>query len=84
MEERKINISSVSSIEKQYAIFQKFASLGKGEKIELINNHDPKPFYNQFCEALNFQFHAARSEQFQWDYLEKGPDLWRVNVTRLV
>lgn len=50
MEERKINISSVSSIEKQYAIFQKFASLGKGEKIELINNHDPKPFIISFVK----------------------------------
>lgn len=84
VETEKLNVSSVSPIEKNNVIFQKFNTLRKGDKLELINNHDPKALYKQFCEALNFQFHAVRSEQFRWDYLEAGPDLWRVNITRIV
>lgn len=40
----------------------------------LVNDHDPLPLYFQFaCE------HAGR---FRWEYVEQGPDAWRVRITK--
>jgi uncharacterized protein (DUF2249 family) len=55
-------------------IFQRFVSLPAGESFVLVNDHDPKPLYFQ----LNFEY----SGQLGWDYLEKGPSVWRVRISR--
>jgi uncharacterized protein (DUF2249 family) len=55
-------------------IFQTFEDLQPGEAFILINDHDPKPLY--------YQFKFEREGQFTWDYLEKGPEAWRVRVGR--
>jgi len=39
-----------------------------------VNDHDPRPLY--------YQFAAERAGTFTWDYLEKGPDLWRIRIGR--
>ena len=41
-----------------------------------VNDHDPKPLY--------YQFQAEHAGAFQWDYLEKGSDVWRVRIGRKV
>ena len=41
----------------------------------LVNDHDPFP--------LRYQFEAERPGQFGWDYLEQGPQVWRVRISRL-
>ena len=48
--------------------------LGTGETFILVNDHDPKPLY--------YQFSAEHPGQFTWDYLEKGPEIWRVKIGR--
>jgi uncharacterized protein (DUF2249 family) len=40
----------------------------------LVNDHDPKPLY--------YQFAAEHPDQFTWDYLEQGPEIWRVRIGR--
>ena len=40
----------------------------------LVNDHDPKP--------LRYQFEAEHTGQFTWDYLEAGPQTWRVRIGR--
>ena len=57
---------------KHPTIFGAFNSLEAGEKMELINDHDPKP--------LLYQFMIEMPEQYQWDYLEEGPEIWRVAI----
>ncbi|MDD2370416.1 MAG: DUF2249 domain-containing protein [Firmicutes bacterium] len=59
---------------KHPTIFNAFESLKSDEKMELINDHDPKPLY--------YQFMAEKPDQFEWEYLEEGPDIWRVSVTK--
>jgi len=34
----------------------------------------PKPLY--------YQFAAEQANQFEWDYLEQGPHVWRVRIGR--
>ena len=40
--------------------------------MELTNDHDPKPLY--------YQFLMERENQFTWEYVEEGPDLWKVVI----
>ena len=48
--------------------------LAPQESFELVNDHDPKPLY--------YQLEADYSGQFSWDYLEAGPEVWRVRIGR--
>jgi uncharacterized protein (DUF2249 family) len=32
---------------------------------------------------LYYQFQAEMPKRFQWDYLESGPEVWRVNITKV-
>ena len=38
----------------------------------LVNDHDPAP--------LRYQFEAQHAGEFTWDYLESGPELWRLRI----
>lgn len=58
--------------DKHNVIFETFDNLKKGEKMELINDHDPRP--------LHYQMMAERADQFNWEYLEQGPEVWRVAI----
>lgn len=42
--------------------------------MELINDHDPKP--------LHYQFLAERADRFEWEYIEQGPEVWRVAISK--
>ena len=55
-------------------IFDTYDRLAPGEGFVLVNDHDPKPLY--------YQLAAERPDQFSWDYLEEGPDAWRVRIGR--
>jgi hemerythrin-like domain-containing protein len=41
----------------------------------LVNDHDPKPLY--------YTFAAERAGEFEWRYLEKGPEVWQVEISRV-
>lgn len=55
-------------------IFEAFADLAPGSAYVLVNDHDPKP--------LRYQFEAENSGEFSWEYLEEGPEVWRVRIGR--
>jgi len=38
----------------------------------LINDHEPRPLYYQFLMEL--------PDQFEWEYLETGPEVWKVRI----
>lgn len=60
--------------ERHPLIFRTFTALNAGEKMILVNDHDPKPLY--------YQMSAEMPGQFEWSYLEEGPRDWRVAITR--
>lgn len=60
--------------DKHPMIFKTFEGLMHDEKMELINDHDPRP--------LHYQFIIELPEQFEWEYLEQGPEVWRVAITK--
>ncbi len=55
-------------------IFETFAELDPGATYVLVNDHDPKP--------LRYQFEAENAGEFSWEYLEEGPEVWRVRIGR--
>ena len=76
-QEIKENILNVSVLEprlKHPTIFERFDELVSGESLTIHNDHDPKPLY--------YQMLGERGNIFTWEYLEQGPELWRVKITK--
>jgi uncharacterized protein (DUF2249 family) len=69
-----IDVRTIIPRERHPLIFNTFHGLAPGESFVLVNDHDPKPLY--------YQFQAEHAGSFTWDYLDQGPDVWRVRVGR--
>lgn len=69
-----VDVRIYQPVDKHPAIFKTFESLAQSETMELINDHDPRP--------LHYQFIMERPDQFEWEYLEQGPTVWRVAITK--
>lgn len=75
--ERDENILNVTEIEprlKHPTIFVRFDELKPGESLTIHNDHDPKPLY--------YQLLGERGDIFTWEYLEQGPKLWRIKISK--
>ncbi len=73
--QRQLDVRPLAPRERHPLIFSTFGALAVGQAMELVNDHDPKPLY--------YQFQAEMPGAFSWDYLEEGPETWRVAITRL-
>lgn len=60
---------------KHKVIFETFNNLQAGEAMLLTNDHDPIP--------LRFQFESMHKDAFGWEYLEQGPEVFRVKISKL-
>jgi uncharacterized protein (DUF2249 family) len=60
---------------KHSQIFQRWTELPVGSHFVLINDHDPVP--------LHYQFLAQFPGAFWWDYLARGPEEFRIKITRV-
>ncbi len=69
-----IDVRPIPPRERHPLLFQTFDDLAVGESFELVNDHDPKPLY--------YQFMAERPGQLGWEYLEEGPETWRVVLSK--
>jgi regulator of cell morphogenesis and NO signaling len=72
-----IEILDVTVIEPRFkhpTIFNRFDSLADEEAFIIHNDHDPKPLY--------YQLLGERGQIFIWEYLENGPEWWKVKITK--
>ncbi|HEX8939871.1 MAG TPA: DUF2249 domain-containing protein [Candidatus Limnocylindrales bacterium] len=69
-----LDVRSEPPVRRHALIFETFEQLEPGTAFELRNDHDPKPLYYQFAAELG--------GRFTWDYLEQGPEVWRVRIGR--
>ena len=53
-------------------ILKTWYDLPVGDYFILLNDHDPVP--------LRYQFQAEFGNAFTWEYLEEGPEVWRVAI----
>ena len=70
-----IDVRTIPGPQRHPLIFRTFESLQPDEALEIVNDHDPFPLHNQF----NFM----KRGQFHWEYLQQGPDVWRVRIARI-
>ncbi|HEY7263078.1 MAG TPA: DUF2249 domain-containing protein [Trebonia sp.] len=69
-----LDVRELAPARRHEAIFAAYHDLAPGAGFLLVNDHDPKP--------LRYQFEAEHAGQFSWDYLESGPEVWRVRIGR--
>lgn len=72
--ENILNVTLIGPRFKHPTIFVRFDELVSGESLTIHNDHDPKPLY--------YQLLGERGNIFNWEYLEQGPQLWRVKITK--
>ncbi|MGV3489464.1 MAG: DUF2249 domain-containing protein [Tuberibacillus sp.] len=70
----RVNAKEYPPRDKHRVIHETFDALVPGTTMELINDHNPKP--------LKYEFMMEREGQFEWEYLEEGPEIWRVAITK--
>lgn len=70
-----IDVREIAPRERHALIFNRFDALEPGQALQLVNDHDPRP--------LRHQFEDRSFGQFDWNYLEAGPALWRVQIGKL-
>jgi uncharacterized protein (DUF2249 family) len=70
-----VDVRSLVPMQRHQKIFELVDELAPGGKFVLVNDHDPKPLY--------YQLEAEHPQQFSWTYLERGPEVWRVEIGRL-
>ncbi|MDY0396069.1 DUF2249 domain-containing protein [Virgibacillus halophilus] len=68
----RIFAPAIESSVRHEKIFAAFDLLRPGQVLELTNDHNPKP--------LQYQFAMEREGQFSWEYLQRGPETWRVAI----
>ena len=71
----RIDVRTIAPYQRHALIFSTFEGLAEGQALELVNDHDPAP--------LRGQFEMQTPGQYAWNYLERGPAVWRVRITRL-
>lgn len=72
-----IEVMDVTTIEphlKHPNIFRKIDLLANGDSFIIMHDSDP--------ELLYFQLLAERGAIIDWDYLQKGLDIWKIKITR--
>ena len=70
-----IDVRQIPPPQRHTTIFGRFDELLPGEAIQIVSDHDPRP--------LHYQLETNFPGQFGWDYLEQGPEVWRVEIDRL-
>ncbi|WP_375481378.1 DUF2249 domain-containing protein [uncultured Mycobacterium sp.] len=75
MTDNELDVRQLRKPDKHPTIFATYAALPLGESFVLVNNHDPK--------HLHQEFEADRAGCYHWEYLENGPAVWRIRITKL-
>ncbi len=70
-----VDVRQTPPAQRHPLIFGTFEKLNPGQSFELVNDHDPKPLY--------YQFQAEHTGTFEWNYLERGPEVWRVEIKKV-
>ncbi len=69
-----LDVRTLPPAQRHSLIFDTYAALPPDGAFILVNDHDPKPLY--------YQFQAERPGEVSWQYLDRGPQVWRVRIGR--
>jgi uncharacterized protein (DUF2249 family)/mannose-6-phosphate isomerase-like protein (cupin superfamily) len=71
----ELDLREIPRPQRHPLIFAKFDALTVGGSLRLLNDHDPVP--------LNRQFDNIRPGQALWEYIVRGPSLFRIRIRRI-
>ena len=71
----ELDVRALSHQARHGIILGKMQALTEAGTLVLINDHDPLP--------LRYQADAMWPDQFEWTYVDEGPEQWRVEITRV-
>ncbi len=69
-----IDVRAIPRPARHPLIFDTFDRLAPGEFFCVVSDHDPRP--------LRYLFDVKCLGAFTWDYVEAGPNVWRVCIGR--
>lgn len=72
---QELDVRPIPPRDKHPTIHRLLDALPSGEVLRLINDHDPRP--------LRFELEGDHPGVFGWDYVDAGPEIWRVDICRL-
>lgn len=70
-----LDVRVLVPIKRHELLIRLFKELPVADSFIFINDHDPKPLY--------YQMEAESKDPFRWEYLEKGPETWKVRVIKV-
>lgn len=70
-----IDVTTLAHSFKNMIILNRLDHLSEGKSLILKNHSDPLPLY--------YRLLVERGRIFNWEYLEKGPEIWRVKLSKL-
>lgn len=74
MSDVTLDVRTLPHAARHQRIFSILDHLDVGQVLTIANDHDPAP--------LGYQLRALYGDKFGWDYVERGPEVWRVAITR--
>lgn len=69
-----IDVRVIPHPERHSRVFGVLTMLAPGDLLHVVSDHDPRP--------LRYQIEARYPDQFHWQYLTQGPDVWRAEIQR--
>lgn len=69
-----LDVRTLPHARRHEAIFSLLERLEVGQRLTITNDHDPAP--------LGYQLRALYGEKYGWEYVERGPERWRVAIPR--
>lgn len=70
----ELDVQTIPHAVRHAAIFGALEGLGSGAGLILSATHDPVPLLQQLAQRA--------PDQFETEYLQQGPDRWRIRVQR--
>ena len=75
MANNELDVRQRRKPQKHPTIFATYSELPVGGSFVLVNNHDPK--------HLREEFDVDHFGSYGWEYLEMGPTVWRIRISKL-
>lgn len=72
--EQTLDLRQLPPVQRHRTVMAAWAALDADQALTLLSDHDPLPLYLQLAHD-----HAGR---FHWEYLERGPEQWRVRLRK--
>jgi len=75
VENSVLDLRSIPRGQRHSFVFARLSGMAVGESFTIVNDHDPQPLRSQ----LESQFMS----EITWNYLERGPEVFRVCIARV-